>query len=134
MTHSLLYHFRRKSKPSILRPVDAPRRIEMPKRVHAAVLRFFYARLDFFYPSPQLSRAKPATYNIVQLLDLSGSVRKDVMQFFRPLSIASPPSDTRLGQIDCQSLRVSLTKGGSGTVRSPASDLGRPISLKRSAR
>lgn len=50
VAHSLLDHFRRQSEAAVSLPIDAPRRIEVAKRVHPFVL-CLQERLTLFVQS-----------------------------------------------------------------------------------
>ena len=123
----LLNHLDRQAEPAVDRPIDAPRRIEMPQGMHARILR----HKDRLAISSDLTGMAADFRRII-----AGWSPRFTMLAINS-TLPAPFGKTRLNLPAGKrpSIREGVhTSGGIGTVRSLVSDFGRPMSLNRSAR
>ena len=111
MAEPRLHQLERQFEPAVNAPVDAPRGVEVAQAVQALV---FCTAVLVDDTGGDLRRMESALDDRVAVLDAAADVGED-------------QDKLALGEASRCSRKAAMTMGGSGTVRSPASDFGRPI-------
>ena len=113
MTEAGLHHLQGKFEAAIDTTIDAPRGIEVPQAVQAGVFRLALRR---DHAGGHLRRDQAALDDVGEVLDAPGTVGEHQIE-------------SALRASELHSRKLLTSRGASGTVRSPLSDLGGPSVL-----
>ena len=111
VTEPRLHHLERQLEPAVDAPVDAPRGIEMAEACRPG---YFASPCRSTTPAATCAGCKPRSTMVLRCS-------------MPPRLFGKTSPSSLLGQARRCSRSAVTTIGGSGTVRSPASDFGRPI-------